>query len=71
MKKILFSIFAINIILSFFFIVNIKSNEISKSISDLGSENSFTITIKQEIDNSNKKEAITFFMYFDALFWSL
>lgn len=38
--------------------MNIKSNEINKSISDLGTKNAFTINIKREIDNIDKKEAI-------------
>lgn len=58
MKRLLFSIFIINIMLSFLFIINTKNNEISKNISELGRSNSFTINIQNDIDNLDKNIAI-------------
>lgn len=58
MKKILCSIFIINILLSFFLFLDVKREALRTTINELGQEGSIAIEIKQGIDYLDRKETL-------------
>lgn len=58
MRKILLSLFVINILLSFFIFFDLENNNINQNISRCGEEESYTLMIDKEINSKDRKSTI-------------
>ena len=58
MRKILLSLFVINILLSFFIFYDLENSSINQKISRCGEEESYTLMIDKEINNKDRKSTI-------------
>lgn len=58
MRKILMSLFLINILLSFFIIYDLENNRLNERISNSGEEENYTILIDKGINQLERNTAI-------------